>query len=144
MRKQEGEGMEYHYDACALVTTSLYLLQLLRSLRRLRLLRSLRLLRLLRLLRCLIALQVEYHYLSSLSLLSSLLVPLSHSLSHDNIITDSMELLFQEFNTTLESENKVREDVKKITKEIDQTSRVLSGLLQTIHNRGANSMYHFI
>jgi predicted translin family RNA/ssDNA-binding protein len=51
-----------------------------------------------------------------------------------------MEQLFQEFNSTLEAENKIREDVKKITKDIDQISRAMSGLLQTIHNRGANGM----
>ena len=33
-----------------------------------------------------------------------------------------MEDLFREFNATLEGENKVREYVKKITKEIDQIS----------------------
>lgn len=52
-----------------------------------------------------------------------------------------MEETFQSFNVILEAENQLREEVKKITKEIDQTGRLLSGLLQTIHNRGANGIY---
>lgn len=55
-----------------------------------------------------------------------------------------MEESFQSFNAVLEAESVVREEVKKITKEIEQIGRQLTALLQTLHNRNANSIHYIL
>ncbi len=50
----------------------------------------------------------------------------------------SIEAAFGGFSASLEEEQKFREEVKKISKELEAQTRSLQAVLQTIHLRGAD------